>query len=84
VVVAHSNFPRCRLPRMLELEDKVAICRDEVDLQDIIGTHLVTSRAIGETNLLKANLNKTNKAQWATSKASSKVDSNLVIAIGVQ
>ena len=84
VVVVPSNFHQCKLPQMLELEDKVATCRDEVDPLDTIGTHLVTSRAIGETNLLKANHNKISKAQWATSKASNKVDSNLVIAIGVQ
>jgi hypothetical protein len=81
-VVARSNF-LCNPALMLQLADKAAICRDEAALLDIIETLRATSKAIGEINLLKASLNKINRAQWATSRAS-KVDFNQAIAIEVQ
>jgi hypothetical protein len=81
-VGAPSNF-LCNLALMLQLVDKATICRDEAAPLDTIETRRATSKAIGEISLLKASLNKINRAQWATSKAS-KVDSNLAIAIAVQ
>jgi hypothetical protein len=84
VVADLSNFLQCKLPQMLELEDKATICRGEVAPPDTIETLLGTLKAIGETNQPKASLNKINRAQWATSRASSKVDSNLVIEIVAQ
>jgi hypothetical protein len=82
VVVARSNS-LCNLVLMPQQVDKAMICRDEVAPLDTIETLRATSRATGEINRLKASLNKINKAQWATSRAS-KADSNLVIAIVVR
>jgi hypothetical protein len=67
---------------MLAPADKEMICQDGVAQLDTTEIPPGTSKAIGEINLLKASLNKINKAQWATSKVN-KADSNQAIETAV-
>jgi len=81
VVVALSSS-LYNLVKMLAPADKEMICQDGVAPLDITEIPPGTSKVIGEINLLKASLNKTNKAQWATSKVN-KADSNQAIETAV-
>jgi hypothetical protein len=73
-----SNSPQCKLHLM---PAQVGKAMTSSDVEALLGTteaHPATLKATGETNPLKANHHKTNKVQWAISKAkgSPKVASN--------